>query len=233
MRSLTLRIYLTVVLALALFALVSGVFVRRHLDEQRSRFEGAAQERFAAWGELLQRSLPGSDATTAEQAAALRDWADRLRLPLALDAADGQRIAASDSFMKREADRPPTPPGLGTRGRPPAGMHAIRLDDGRTLWVMRPQPLRERTGNGPPDGDLPHGPLVGGMPAGLLTTVPPPFPLLDTVSWKMPRVKVAVTVLAESIESVQVLVPAQEPLQPVKDDPTSGCAVSVTTVARS
>jgi signal transduction histidine kinase len=162
MRSLTLRIYLTVVAALALFALVSGVFVRQHLDEQRSRFEGAAQERLAAWGELLQRSLPGAEASPDEQAAALHDWSDRLRLPLALDAADGQRVAASDSFLRREAAGPPPgdrgdfrpAPGAGNDDRPPPRMHAIRLDDGRTLWVMRPQATR----------GAPGGPILGGKP---------------------------------------------------------------------
>jgi hypothetical protein len=58
MRSLYLRIYLTVVAALALFALVSGWLVQRHLEDQRVRAEGAVRERVEAWGELLQRSLP-------------------------------------------------------------------------------------------------------------------------------------------------------------------------------
>ena len=166
MRSLTLRIYLTVVVALALFALVSGWFVQRHLDDQRSRFEGAAQERFGAWGELLQRSLPGADASAAEQADALRDWSERLRVPLALDDAAGQRIVASDSFLKRELGRPP--PNAARRDadeRSPAGAHAIRLDDGRTLWVMRPQPLRGPPGKRSPDADLLHGgPMTAPLP---------------------------------------------------------------------
>ena len=89
MRSLYLRIYLTVVVALALFALVSGWLVQRHLEQERERFVASAQERAAAWAELLQRSLPGADAPPAEQAAALSDWSKRLRLPLALDDASG------------------------------------------------------------------------------------------------------------------------------------------------
>ena len=48
-----------------------------------------------AWAELMQRSLPAADAPAPEQqAAALRDWSQRLRLPLALDDASGQRIGA-------------------------------------------------------------------------------------------------------------------------------------------
>jgi signal transduction histidine kinase len=152
MRSLTLRIYLTVVLALALFALVSGLFMRSHLEDQRTRFEGAVQERVAAWGELLERSLPPADAGVAEQAAALNDWSDRLRLPMALDAADGTRIAASASFLRREGMRPP-----GADDRPSPRLHPIRLDDGRTLWVLRPPTPRA----------APGGPMMGQPPMGV------------------------------------------------------------------
>jgi len=62
MRSLYLRIYLTVVAALALFALVSGWLLQQHLDEQRAQAEAGARERLEAWSELLQRSLPPADA---------------------------------------------------------------------------------------------------------------------------------------------------------------------------
>jgi signal transduction histidine kinase len=123
MRSLYLRIWLTVVTAVALFGLISGWMVQQHLDRERLRFEGATQERLAAWADLLERSLPGPDAPKAEQAAALRDWSQRLRMPIALHDAAGQRTGASESFLRREAD--------GLRATP------VRLDDGRTLWVMR------------------------------------------------------------------------------------------------
>jgi len=183
MRSLYLRIYLTVVAALALFALVSGWLVQRHMDEERLRVEVVMEERATAWGELLQRSLPGAGASAAEQADALRDWSRRLRLPLALDDADGRRIAASDAFLRQQGERSPPagailgerplvpgpvfgehapPPGADASDRWPAAgavlgespapssngvgdrasgitrTQAIRLDDGRTLWVIRP-----------------------------------------------------------------------------------------------
>ena len=38
MRSLYLRIYLTVVAALALFALVSGWLMQNHIEQERARF---------------------------------------------------------------------------------------------------------------------------------------------------------------------------------------------------
>ena len=149
MKSLYLRIYLTVVVALALFALVSGWLVQRHLDEQRLRTEGVAQERAEgvareraeAWGELLQRALPSADAPVAEQVAGLRDWSQRLRLPMALDDTQGRRVAASESFLRRELNQAD----MAARLRP------IRLDDGRTLWVPRLNAARLASANRPPD----------------------------------------------------------------------------------
>ena len=141
MRSLYVRIYLTVVAALALFALVSGWLLQRHLDEQRVAAEGAARERVEAWGELLQGSLPPAAAPVAEQEAGLRDWSQRLRLPMALDDSGGRRIAASDSFLRRELNRPE----MAVR------LRSIRFDDGRTLWVPRVNPARLGAGGRPPE----------------------------------------------------------------------------------
>ena len=131
MRSLYLRIWLTVVSALALFALVSGWLLQNHLDQERVRNEGVAQERMSAWADLLQRSLPPPDAPRAEQGMALRDWALRLRMPMALDDAKGQRLATSEGFARREAEGAP----VLQRALP------IKLDDGRTLWLLRPGAL--------------------------------------------------------------------------------------------
>jgi signal transduction histidine kinase len=124
MKSLYLRIWLTVVAALALFALVSGWLWQGHLEQERARFEAGASDRLAAWAELVQRALPPADAPAGEQVEALRDWSARLRMPLALDDRRGLRIGASDSFLRREAE-----------GASPAT--SVRLDDGRTLWLAR------------------------------------------------------------------------------------------------
>ena len=152
MRSLYLRIYVTVLVALALFALVSGWLVQRHFDQERERYVASAQERTAAWGELLQRSLPSADAPPPQQAEALNEWSERLRLPLALDDAQGARIGASDSFLRREGD-----------GGGPRRAQAVRLEDGRTLWLVRP-PLRA------------GGPGRPGMAGGMRMGGPPPRP---------------------------------------------------------
>jgi len=124
MKSLYLRIYATVVVVLLLFALVSGWVVERHLDDERRRNEQVASERVGAWAELLGNSLPAPDTPVEGQLAALRDWSQRLRVPLALDDSAGRRIGASESFERRMLD--------GVRP------FSFKLDDGRTLWTMRP-----------------------------------------------------------------------------------------------
>lgn len=128
MRSLYLRIYATVVVALLLFASVSGWLVQRHFESERARLESAVQDRFAGWIDLLEGSLPPATAPPGEQADAVRDWSQRLRLPLALDDAGGQRIASSESFERRRDE--------GARVLP------FKLDDGRTLWTARGPGLR-------------------------------------------------------------------------------------------
>lgn len=126
MKSLYLRIYLTVVVALALFAVGSAWLFQREVQVERGRFDAQVTERVEAWGELIQRTLPAADAPREEQAQALRDWAQRLRWPIALDDANGERIAASEIYLRRNAELPGAPKGI-----------PVRLDDGRTLWVLR------------------------------------------------------------------------------------------------
>jgi len=158
MRSLYLRIYLTVLVALSLFALVSGWLVQRHFDEERELLRNSGQERAVAMAELLQRSLPAADAPADEQAAALEDWSNRLRIPMALDDATGQRIAASPAYERREDDAVPR------RGQ------SIVLSDGRTLWIMRGGPMRPPRAGMPPGPGMSRGePGMGAPPRG-----PPP-----------------------------------------------------------
>lgn len=130
MKSLYLRIYLTVVVVLALFAAGSAWVFQKHIERERVQAEAVLTERMGAWALLIQRSLPRQDAPAADQAAAVREWSQRLRLPLALDGADGARIEQSESFARRQAD--------GVGGSP----LAVKLEDGRTLWIMRPGRLR-------------------------------------------------------------------------------------------
>jgi signal transduction histidine kinase len=140
LRSLYVRVWLTVVAVLALFALASGWVFQRQVEQERGRFDAIVNERAAAWGELIQRSLPGPEASAAEQAAALQDWSQRLRMPLALDAADGKRIADSESYRRRMQD---------DDRATPARAVAIKLDDGRTLRLLRGSARGARGEGGP------------------------------------------------------------------------------------
>ncbi len=149
MRSLYLRIWLTVIVTLALFASVSGWLVQRHLDQERARNQAALTERIAAWGDLIQRSLPAASAPPEVQSQALREWSQRLRVPMALEDEQGHRIAASDSFVRREGDKAVSR----------VVTYQIKLDDGRSLWVMRPTMLKPEGEPGP--GGLNLG--VGGI----------------------------------------------------------------------
>jgi signal transduction histidine kinase len=153
-RSLYLRIWLTVVAALALFALVSGWLVQRHFEQERLRAESTLADRLDAWGDLIQRSLPGPQEDRSLQAAAINEWSQRLRVPLALDDANGERIATSDLFARRSAEGGPVP----------RRVIPIRLDDGRTLWVMRAV-FRRVPSDGPrsaaDDARPPPRPLTG------------------------------------------------------------------------
>ena len=170
MKSLYLRIYATIVVLLLLFALASGWVFQRHIEQERVRSETVQTDRMSAWGELIQRSLPGPEVAAADQATALREWSVRLRLPLALDSVSGERIGASDSFNRRIAEGSVRP-------------LAVRLEDGRTLWLMRPGSLRKAAaaaGRGGPGGaDRPPPP--GGR-AGFDDGPPMPLPFVPP-SW--------------------------------------------------
>ena len=160
MKSLYLRIYATVVVVLLLFAGISGWLFQRQIEQERGRAETVLSERMGAWAELIQRSLPGVDASRGEQAEAIDEWSQRLRLPLALDDPKGSPVGASESFRRRQAD--------GVRALP------VRLDDGRTLWVMRPG--RPRGGEGSRRARLEGGGASEAVDALALPWMPPFFP---------------------------------------------------------
>lgn len=180
MRTLTLRIYLTVVAVLALFAFASGWLFQQQLESERTRADSVLSDRMAAWGELIQRSLPGAEAPVTDQAAALREWSQRLRLPLALDSPAGERIAASELYLRRQGE------GQQSRAFP------IRLEDGRTLWVMRPgmrqQPgMRRADGRPPPPGSLPFVPPGWQRGLGLVVVLLVLFVAVAVGAWPVVR----------------------------------------------
>lgn len=152
MKTLALRIYLAVVTVLLLFALLTGWLAKRNLEREIQRFQSeqtqsAQDTRSAAWGELIENSLPGVDSPEALQRNALLDWSERLRLPLALDNPQGRRIATS-ALMTERLQRHPD---LSNR------LQSAKLTDGRTLWILRPGGPMPGPRRPPPDANARDG----------------------------------------------------------------------------
>ena len=184
MKTLALRIYLTVVAVLLVFALVSGWLAQHNIEHERAQTQSitAWNERAAAWAELLENSLPTVDAPRDQQALVFLDWAERLRLPMALDDPQGRRIATSQLL----ADRLQRRPELLER------MQTARLSDGRTLWILRPSFVRLK---GAPPGPMPEASVPGfraplfEVPPGVMPPPPAPprmEPWLSPMSWIVP-----------------------------------------------
>jgi signal transduction histidine kinase len=192
MKTLALRIYLAVVAVLLLFALATGWLAQRNLEREVQHFQAqnqqsANRDRSAAWGELIENSLPGAEVAEDLQRDALLDWSQRLRLPMALDNPRGLRIATSPLLAERLERWPEMQ----------ARLQRTPLSDGRTLWVLRPGPpgfrgmgprppndimerleRREKDERGEP-GEHDHGPRMG---------IPPrEEPLLSPVSNMLPQ----------------------------------------------
>jgi signal transduction histidine kinase len=166
MKSLYLRIWLTVVVTLALFAIVTGWLIQSHLARERAQKDAELTERMAGWGEMIRNSLPEASEPAELQAEALREWAHKLRVPMALDDAHGQRLGASDDFNASPRADGPFPQ------RTPV---AIPLDDGRILWMGRPPRRGPGTGGpGPERGEPP--PNLGLTDRGLPDFDSPPPP---------------------------------------------------------
>ncbi|UXH80400.1 HAMP domain-containing sensor histidine kinase [Roseateles amylovorans] len=143
MKSLYLRIYVTVVVVLLAFAIGSAWLFQGRIEQERGTFEQAASERLVAMAVLVQRALPAASAPAGEQADSVEDWGQRLRMALALEDAKGRRIGASPLFERRE-DLP------GTR------VLRVPLDDGRHLLFLRL--ARPPAASGPLGGPGPFGP---------------------------------------------------------------------------
>lgn len=138
MRALYWRIYLTLVGVLLAFALGAGWLAQRQLREERAAADAVQEERLQAVAELLGASLPAAGRPDEEQGEALLRWSEQLRMPLALEAGDGRRIATNFRFARREE-----------RGHE---FQRVALADGRRLLVMRPW---RPPGAGPRPGELP------------------------------------------------------------------------------
>ncbi|MFZ5520010.1 MAG: HAMP domain-containing sensor histidine kinase [Pseudomonadota bacterium] len=169
MKSLYLRIYLTVVAVLLLFALVAGGIAHWRLQqaqrEGQQRVQAVWAERAQAWAELLERNLPPATAPEQEQADAVLDWSRRLRQPMALDDAQGRRVATSPRLQELLDEHDP--------GEPPPGLLRHELSDGRVLWVAR-RPQRDVRLSGAPPSWMAEQ-REGGR-GGRVAPMPPPPP---------------------------------------------------------
>src|SRR2546425_10035624 len=123
MRRLYLRIYLAVLISLAVFALCAG-FVWRQFGDA-----GPASHVFEVAGTLAQNVLPPAGAPKAEQQAALERLAANLRADVALFAADRSLLAAVGEPLPAPDTGRDRGGWLHRRGRPPAG--ALHMPDGR------------------------------------------------------------------------------------------------------
>ena len=99
-----------------------------------------------------------------QQAEALSEWSQRLRLPMALDDAAGARIGASESYLRRSrvARRAARP--AGAAGRRPHAVGACAAP----MQAMRPGGMPRPDGRGGPVAFLPPWPHGAGLVAVLL-----------------------------------------------------------------
>lgn len=150
LKSLYLRIYITLVALLLTFAFGSAWLFKRQIEEERGGFEAAAVERLNATAVLIQGALPPADAPVPAQAESLRDWGQRLRMAIALSDAQGRRIGQSEQFERREAD-------------PSVRRLDVPLDDGRTLSFLRGARMQRGPGPQGPGAGVPGMPGLGPM----------------------------------------------------------------------
>ena len=170
LKSLYVRIYLTLVALLLAFAFGSAWLFQRHIEQERGNAESSVAERLNAVADLLELALPPASAPLPEQAAAFIDWGQRLRMPIALEDANGNRIAATQMFQRRADD-------------PGAVIVTATLSDGRSLDAVRnlrlpnahdgragasgPGARSQRPDDGPWTGPWLHRPVSPGAPVSI------------------------------------------------------------------
>lgn len=176
MKTLYLRIYLTVVAILLVFALVTAWIAQNKLEHEHTTMQAQSMERAMAWASLIENSLPSAAASVDSQRDALLSWSDRLHLALALDGLQGQRLATSPLMLGHEQ----------AEELEEGHLLKLPLSDGRTLWVWRPW----RGGTPPPSPGhgmgmfIPPPWLMGG---GLLFTLLILFVAIAAGAWPVVR----------------------------------------------
>ena len=182
MKSLYVRIYLTLVALLLAFAFGSAWLFQRHIEQERGSVESAAGERLNAMAGLLKLALPPATAPREEQAAAFADWGQRLRMGLALDDAEGKRIATTALFQRRMDE-------------PGAIVVNAELGDGRSLAFIR--------GVRPPGAPDPRSSGPGAGPGGSQGAGRPPR--LDDGPWSGPWIHRPVSPGAPAVSTLAIV----------------------------
>jgi signal transduction histidine kinase len=179
MKSLWLRIYVALVATLLVFALAAAAIVHRQWTRERELARAQFEERMQTLIEVLEPALPPAGSPAEDLLLALQRWSLRMRVPLALEAADGRRLATTQRFGRREAaDLADSP-------------LRFALSDGRRLLVLPPMrpgmrlgPDGREAGDGRPPG-VP-GLLQAGLPA-LLVLLLMLFVAVALAAWPVAR----------------------------------------------
>lgn len=178
MKSLWLRIYVALVATLLVFALAAAALVHRQWTRERELARAQFEERMQTLIEVLEPALPPAGSAAEDLLLALQRWSLRMRVPLALEAADGRRLATTQRFSRREAADLADAP------------LRLQLSDGRQLLVLPPMRPGARLG---PDGrDIEPRPpglpglLQAGLPA-LLVLLLMLFVAVALAAWPVAR----------------------------------------------
>lgn len=180
-----LRIYLAVLVSLAIVAILFGVAWRINNDPGQM---GASLETFA---EIAAEVLPPASAPRETQQAALARWQPRMHADLALYAANGERIAAVGR------DLPPWEPSQTSSGwlagHPP--VFALKLPDNR--WLVG---QRIHRGHRPPLG------LIGALGLIALAVGIGAYPVVRRLTLRLERLQSSVEALGAGQLSTRVAV---------------------------
>ncbi len=184
-----LRIYLALVLSVAIAAILFGIAWRMSPDAAQL---ASSLETFA---EIAAEILPPASASREEQQAALMRWQPRMRANLALYSATGEKIAAAGREL------PPWEPSQTSTGwlggRPP--VFALKLPDNR--WLIG---QRIHRGHRPPMG------LIAALGLIALVVGIGAYPIVRRLTRGLERLQRSVEALGEGQLSTRVAVEGQD-----------------------
>jgi signal transduction histidine kinase len=192
-RRLYVRIYLTVLASLVLFAVLAGLVWWAGWDRDRS----GVDER-ALVAELVAEILPAADAPAAAQQAAVERWHRRSGVDLALFAADRSPIAAAGRPLPAPRDDDANRWRFGGDRRGPP-VYSVQLPDGR-IAVARP--FRHRA---PPFLGWAAGLLALAFAVGIAA-----YPLVRRLTRRLERLQAGVEALGAGELSSRVQVQGRD-----------------------